>query len=80
MIYVRFSVISLLFFSLIGCNAIKKMNASDEYKHSDSHDKVLSLPKEAQSLKINDSYPVPKVARLDTTAKSANVLTLPPRV
>ena len=80
MIYVRFSIISLLFFALIGCNAVKKMNASDEYKYSDSHDKVLSLPKEAQSLKINDNYPVPKITRVDAVAKSAHVLTLPPRV
>lgn len=80
MIYVRFSIISLLFFALIGCNAVKKMNTSDEYKHSDGHDKVLSLPKEAQSLKINDSYPVPKVTKVDTAAESTNVLTLPPRV
>ena len=80
MIYVRFSVILLLFFTLIGCNAVKKMNTSDEYKHSDNHDKVLSLPKEAQSLKINDNYPVPKITRADAAVESAHVLILPPRV
>lgn len=80
MIYVRFSIISLLFFALIGCNAVKKMGAPDEYRHTDNHDKILSLPKEMQEVKINDGYPVPKVAKVNASAESAHVLTLPPRV
>jgi len=78
MIYVRFSVISLLFFALIGCNAVKKMSASDDYKHADNHDKVLRLPKEMQNLKINDSYPVPEVDKANAAVQTAHVLTLPP--
>ena len=79
MIYVRFSIISLLFFALIGCNAInKKMSTADEYTHSGNHDKVLSLPKEMQKIKINDSYPVPIAGQASTDTKSAHILTLPP--
>jgi len=80
MIYVRFSIISLLFFALIGCNAVKKMSAADEYRHADNHDKILSLPKEMQKVKINDDYPVPKVAEANASAESAHVLITPPRV
>lgn len=80
MICIRFSIISLLFFALIGCNTINKISASDDYKHADSHDKVLSLPKEIQKAKINDSYPVPEVDQTNISIKAAHVLTLPPRV
>jgi len=84
MIYIRLGIISLIFFALIGCNTIKKkMSVSDKYRQSDSHDQVLNLPKEMRKIKINDSYPVPKITQTNASVQAAhvltlNVLTLPP--
>ena len=80
MIYVKFGVVLLGLFMLAGCGAVKKMGASAEYQHADSHDKILHLPKEMQTLKINDNYPMPAsiAAKVATPVESNHSLILPP--
>ncbi|CAL7963952.1 conserved hypothetical protein [Gammaproteobacteria bacterium] len=58
--YLKFNIVFVLVFLLVGCNAIQKLDKSDEYKDAPTHDKRLVLPKDMNANVIENHYLVPK--------------------
>ena len=72
--YLKFGfILAGVILFLTGCNAIRKLDKSDEYKKTDAYDKALVLPSDITNESIENLYPVPKVE-----CKDYNVSTLPP--
>jgi uncharacterized lipoprotein len=58
--YLKFSFFVLIFL-LVGCNTIRKLDKSDEYKQASAQGKSIILPSDTDVGAIEDHYPVPKV-------------------
>lgn len=71
--YLKYSIIFITSFLLIGCSTIRKLDKSEEYKNAPSYGKPIVLPADMKADIIENHYPVPKAQD-----NSASVSVLPP--
>lgn len=73
---VKFSVFFIMVLLLIGCNSMKELDKSEEYKNVSHYDENLRLPRDIPASEIENVYHIPKV----NSNSPAEVSILPPRV
>jgi hypothetical protein len=73
---VKYSVFFIIALLLIGCNSVKELDKSEEYKNVSHYDESLRLPSDMPANTIENVYPIPKVY----SSSPAEVSMLPPRV